>query len=360
MNRYRGPQLMRTGFIGAVLVVLVVAIGLQPQRIISWAGAVRYEAVFAEAGGLIPGNEVKIAGVTVGSVSGVRLERGRARVDFSVDSKVPLGSTTTAHIRTGTLLGERLLVLESDGESRMRPLEVIPLARTSSPYSLTEAVGELTTNIGGTNTESLNQSLDTLATTIDRVAPQLGPTFDGLSRLSQSVNRRNDTVTELLANTGKVTGILSERSQQIDTLLLNANDLLDILVQRRQQLVQLINASSAVARELSGLVADNEQELAPTLAKLNAVTEMLERSRENIAKALPGLAKFQVTLGETVASGPFYTAFIPNLDLPPLLQPFLDYAFGFRRGVNAGQPPDDVGPRSEFPFPYNGIPEKPR
>lgn len=360
MNRYRGPQLIRTGFIGAVLVLLIIAVGLQPQRILGWASAVRYQATFAEAGGLIPGNDVKIAGVTVGSVSGVALQRGRAQVSFTVASKVPLGSSTTAHIRTGTLLGERLLVLESEGESTMRPLEVIPLARTSSPYSLTEAVGELTTNVAGTNTESLNQSLDTLAETIDRVAPQLGPTFDGLSRLSQTVNRRNDTVTELLANTGTVTGVLAERSQQVNALLLNANDLLDILVQRRQQIIQLINASSAVAQELSGLVADNEQELAPTLEKLNSVTEMLERSRDNIAKALPGLAKFQVTLGETVASGPFYTAFIPNLDLPPLLQPFLDYAFGFRRGVNAGQPPDNVGPRSEFPFPYNGIPEKPR
>lgn len=360
MNRYRGPQLIRTGFIGAVLVLLIIAVGLQPQRILGWASAVRYQATFAEAGGLIPGNDVKIAGVTVGSVSGVALQRGRAQVSFTVAGKVPLGSSTTAHIRTGTLLGERLLVLESEGESTMRPLEVIPLARTSSPYSLTEAVGELTTNVAGTNTESLNQSLDTLAETIDRVAPQLGSTFDGLSRLSQSVNRRNDTVTELLANTGTVTGILAERSQQVNALLLNANDLLDILVQRRQQIIQLINASSAVAQELSGLVADNEQELAPTLEKLNSVTEMLERSRDNIAKALPGLAKFQVTLGETVASGPFYTAFIPNLDLPPLLQPFLDYAFGFRRGVNAGQPPDNVGPRSEFPFPYNGIPEKPR
>ena len=360
MNRYRGPRLIRTGFIGAVLMLLVVAIGLAPQRIVSWASAIQYHAAFAEAGGLGTGNEVKIAGVKVGTVSGISLQRGHAQVTFTVDSRVSLGSKTTAHIRTGTLLGERMLILESDGATTMKPFEVIPVTRTSSPYSLTEAVGELTTNVAGTNTETLNQSLDTLAATIDRIAPQLGPTFDGLSRLSQSVNRRNDTVSELLASTGEVTGILSERSQQVNTLLLNANDLLDVLVQRRHEIVRLINGTSAVARELSGLVAENERELAPTLEKLNAVTAMLENSRDNIAKALPGLAKFQVTLGETVASGPFYTAFIPNLDLPPLLQPFLDYAFGFRRGVNAGQPPDNVGPRSEFPFPYNGIPEEPR
>jgi phospholipid/cholesterol/gamma-HCH transport system substrate-binding protein len=72
---------------------------------------------------------------------------------------------------------------------------------------------------------------------------------------------------------------------------------------------------------------------------------------------LPGLAKFQRTQGEAVANGPFYQAFVPNLSPAQMLQPFMDYAFGFRRGVNAGQPPDNAGPRAELPFPYNGIPQ---
>ena len=80
----------------------------------------------------------------------------------------------------------------------MRPGDVIPVTRTSSPYSLTEAVSDLTTNTAGTDTASLNQSLDTLSATIDQIAPQLGPTFDGLTRLSQSLNGRNDSLRELL------------------------------------------------------------------------------------------------------------------------------------------------------------------
>jgi phospholipid/cholesterol/gamma-HCH transport system substrate-binding protein len=93
------------------------------------------------------------------------------------------------------------------------------------------------------------------------------------------------------------------------------------------------------------------------LQKLNSVTAMLERNRDNIAKALPGLAKFEITQGEAVANGPFYQAYVPNLVPAQMLQPFLDYAFGFRRGVDAGQPPDNAGPRAELSFPYNGIPQ---
>ncbi|MFZ0832929.1 MAG: mammalian cell entry protein, partial [Mycobacterium sp.] len=52
----------------------------------------------------------------------------------------------------------------------------------------------------------------------------------------------------------------------------------------------------------------------------------------------------------------YYNAYVPNLQPAQLLEPFLDYALGFRRGTDAGQPPDNAGPRAELPFPYNGIP----
>jgi phospholipid/cholesterol/gamma-HCH transport system substrate-binding protein len=357
MLRYRGSQLIRAGIIGVVLMILVIAVGLQPERLISWATALRYQALFTEAGGLIVGNDVTVSGIKVGSVSSIELDNGDALVDFTIDGKYVPGQDTTAHIRTGTLLGERVLALESAGDGTLRPGTVIPTSRTSSPYSLTDAVSDLTTNTAGTETDTLNQSLDTLAETLNQIAPQLSPTFDGLSRLSQSLNNRNESLAELLRTAGDVTGILSERSQQVNTLILNANDLLGVLDERRQAIVSLLANTSAVSRQLTGVVADNEQELAPTLERLNRVNAMLERNRDNIAKALPGLAKYELTQGEIVANGAYYNALVPNIQPAQLLQPFLDYAFGFRRGVNAGQPPDNAGPRAELPFPVNGIPQ---
>jgi phospholipid/cholesterol/gamma-HCH transport system substrate-binding protein len=181
--------------------------------------------------------------------------------------------------------------------------------------------------------------------------------FDGLTRLSRALNGRNQTLGELFKNVSDVSAILSARSQQVNTLILNGNDLLDVLVTQRQAIVELLANTSAVANQLSGLVHDNQAKLAPTLDKLNAVTAILQKNRDNIAKALPGLAKYELTSGELVASGPYYQAMIANLSFPQILQPFLDYAFGFRRGVDAGQPPDNAGPRAEIPFPRNGIPQ---
>lgn len=360
MLKYRGTTLLRSGVIGVILIVLIIAVGLQPERLTRWATAIRYQALFTEAGGLAVGNDVRLSGMKVGAVSDVSLDKGKALVSFSIDGGITLGSTTTAHIRTGTLLGQRILTLESSGNGTMRPRDVIPVSRTSSPYSLTEAVSDLTTNTAGTDTEGINQALDSLSATIDQIAPQLGPTFDAVTRLSQSLNSRNDTLRSLLQSAASVTGVLAQRSQQLNTLILNANDLIGVLDDRRQAIVELLASVSALSSELSGLVADNEKVLAPTLQKLNSVTAMLERNRDAIGKALPGLAKYQITQGEAVANGYFYEAFVSNLIPSEILQPFLDYAFGFRRGVNAGQPPDTAGPRAELPLPYNGIPGGPR
>ena len=292
-----------------------------------------------------------VSGIKVGAVSSIDSTTATRWSRSPSRASTALGSETTAHIRTGTLLGERVLALESSGSGTLDRPKPIPVSRTSSPYSLTDAVSELTANTAATNTDTLNQSLDTLATTLDQIAPQLGPTFDGLSRLSRSLNSRNESLAELLKTAGDVTGILSERSQQVNTLILNANDLLAVLNERRQAIVSLLANTSAVSRELTGVVADNEQELAPTLEKLNRVNAMLMKNRDNIAKAIPGLAKYELTQGEIVSNGAYYNALIPNISPAQLLQPFLDYAFGFRRGVGAGQPPDNAGPRAELPVP---------
>ncbi|MEB3019566.1 MCE family protein [[Mycobacterium] crassicus] len=357
MLKYRGAQLARMGLIGMILIGFVVAIGLQPEQLLQWATSVRYQAKFTEAGGLGTGDDVTLSGIKVGSVTDVRLDDGDALVTFSMAGKYPLGLQTAAHIRTGSLLGDRVLTVEPAGSGKMHPLDVIPVTRTSSPYSLTDVVGELTSNTAGTDTESLNRSLDTLSETIDQIAPRLGPTFDGLSRLSRSLNNRNESLAELLKSAAEVTGVFSERSQQINTLILDANSLVEVLNTRRQAIVNLLVSTSAVSRQLSELVDQNNEQLKPTLDEINSLNKILVKNRDNLAKALPGLAKYELTQGETVSNGAYYSAYVPNLMLPQLFQPFFDYAFGFRRGVDAGQPADNAGPRAELPFPVNGIPQ---
>ncbi|WP_067693561.1 MCE family protein [Nocardia jejuensis] len=338
MLEYRGSHLVRQGLVGIVLIVCMILIGLQSQRFMEWGTTVRYEAMFTEAGGLRVGDEVIVSGVKVGRVAKVSLRDGDAQVVFTLDSKVRLGDKTSAHIKTGSLLGKRVLTLISEGPGTLRSTQTIPIARTTSPYSLTDAVGDLTTNVSDIDTKALNDSLNLLSSMLDRVAPQLGPAFDGLSALSRTLNDRNASLRDLLGATADVSGILAQRSDQLNALLLNGNSLLGVLTERRQAIVDLLANTAAVARQLSGLVADNEAELGPTLDHLNSVTAMLEKNRDSIGAALPGLVKVTLTQGEIVSSGPFYNAYVANLIPAEVIQPFIDQAFGSIPLPNAEAP----------------------
>jgi phospholipid/cholesterol/gamma-HCH transport system substrate-binding protein len=339
MLKYKNSKLFRQGLVGIVMIVCVILVGLQSTKFITLTTPVRYEAVFSEAGGLTAGADVIVSGVKVGTVSKVSLQDGDAVATLSVDGKIDLGSESTAHIRTGSLLGKRIVTVESHGPESMKPHDTIPVERTGSPYSLTDAVGELTTNASGIDTNQLNQSLDTLTATLDRVAPELGPTFDGLTAVSRALNARNESLSDLLTTTADVSGILGERSDRVNSLILNANLLVGVLNDRRQAIATLLANTNAVAQQLSGLVADNEAELGPTLDRLNSVAALLERQRDNINTSIPALGKVALTQGEAISGGAFYNAYVANLMLGPLIQPFIDQAFGLQ-------------PAAPFPLPY--------
>ena len=93
----------------------------------SWATSLRYQALFTEAGGMTAGNDVTVSGIKVGAVSSIELVNGDALVGFTIDGKYALGSDTTAHIRTGTLLGERVLALDSAAAARCHRNGRIPV-----------------------------------------------------------------------------------------------------------------------------------------------------------------------------------------------------------------------------------------
>ena len=99
--------------IGLVLIALVIAVGLQPGKIYSWATSLHYQALFSEAGGLGVGNDVIVSGIKVGAVSSIALQNGDALVSFTIDGNVPLGSQSTAHIRTPARIAGTTIALSA-------------------------------------------------------------------------------------------------------------------------------------------------------------------------------------------------------------------------------------------------------
>ena len=329
MNPLSRSRATRVGLVGLVLTVAVCLVSLQFDRIPLLASpTARYAALFDDASGLSVGDDVSAAGVRIGEVSDINVDAGRARVTFTADPKIALGEATTAAIKTTSLLGRRAVELAPAGGGRLRPQSTIPPERTRSGYTLPNILNEATTTLQGIDVGQLTRALDGTSEVLTAAAPEVRPALDGMRRLAQSVNQRDDALRRLLDGAHRVTAALADRAPQVNSLLQDGNALLGELEARNRALDGLITGISQLSQQLSGLVHDNEADLAPALNKLGQVLTVLNRNRDNVAQSIDGLSSYIGTLGDAVASGPYFYAYLQNLVPADYTQPVINTVFG--------------------------------
>ncbi|MBE9375462.1 MCE family protein [Saccharopolyspora sp. HNM0983] len=274
-----------------------------------------HEAYFAESAGLKPGNDVQVAGVKAGEVTGVELDGKRVLVDFRVED-ARLGQQTRAGIEIKTLLGEKMLVLEPKGTGDLD--EPIPVERTTAPFDIPDALDELTRTTEQLDTEQLAESFRTVSDTFRGADQHLGPAVEGLADLSETVASRDEQLGNLLQDTEGVTRIVAERDEQVSRLISDGNVLLEELQQRRQAIHELLTGTERLSRELRGLVADHEETLKPALQKMDQLTGMLSRNRDNIDKVISSMAPYVRGFNNTVGNGRWFDGYICGLLPPPV------------------------------------------
>jgi phospholipid/cholesterol/gamma-HCH transport system substrate-binding protein len=313
------------GAVGVSLVGGIVALALNYDKLPLVNSERHYSAYFAEAGGLHAGAPVQVAGLRIGQVSAVKLDGAQVVVTFDVDKSVHLGDRSEANIRTKTLLGAKVLQVTPRGDGDLSA--PIPLERTRSPYQLPDALGDLSTTITGLNTNAVSDALATLSQTFQDTPPDLKAAVDGVARFSQTLDTHDQQLRNLLANANKATSVLSERADQVAGLVADTNALLAELQTQSAALDQISGNLSAFAKQLSGFIGDNRAQLHPALDKLNGVLTIVDNRKERIQQAIKSLNAYAMSLGEAVASGPFFKAYLANLLPGQFVQPFVDAAF---------------------------------
>jgi phospholipid/cholesterol/gamma-HCH transport system substrate-binding protein len=300
---------LRSGIFGLVIVICVLIVAFGYTTLPFYPQGKAYEAYFADAGGISPGNDVNVSGIAVGKVTGVALAGDVAKVTFTVNRKVRLGDQTLASIKTDTVLGERSLAVTPKGGGSVTS---IPVGRTTVPYTLNMALQDLGQNSAELDKGQLNQALTVLTESLRDATPQLRRTLDGVASLSRSINANDEALDQLLAHAQSVTKILADRAGQVNQLVTDGNQLFAALDERRTALSNLIAGIDDVSRQLSGFVADNRREFGPALKKLNLVLDNLLERREHISQAIRRLPPYATALGESVGSGSGFNVNLPN------------------------------------------------
>src|SRR2546422_3461059 len=198
-----------------------------------------YTARFSDATLLLPGDDVRIAGVRVGQVEDVGIvDRKQAEVKFSVSAGRKLPAGVTAQIKFRNLVGQRYIALgqgaSSDPNAVLKPGGNIPIERTRPALDLTELFNGF---------KPLFQALS--PNDVNKLSYELIQVLQG----------EGGTVENLLAHTASLTSALADKDKVIGDLINNLNGVLDTVNSRGPQLSDLI---VTLQQLVSGLAKDRK------------------------------------------------------------------------------------------------------
>jgi phospholipid/cholesterol/gamma-HCH transport system substrate-binding protein len=247
-----------------------------------------YKALFTDAVNLNHGDEVRYAGVQVGSVSSVKLVNGtQALVSFSAEKDVPMTTLTTATIKYRNLIGQRYLALgdvgdvstddspaKRGGETKLTPAAAAPAAgRTLKPGETIP----LSRTAPALNLNALFNGFKPLLTALSPAD------INQLSyELIKVLQGEGGTVNTLLSQVGDLSSSLANRDQLIGSVITNLNAVLGPIDQRDQQLGKLVGNLQSF---ISGLSNDREQ-IGNSLTNINALAGT---TADLLTKARPSL-----------------------------------------------------------------------
>ncbi len=222
-------------------------------------------------------------------VEGIKIDGDHVVIKFSLGGNT-IGTESRLAIKTDTVLGKKVLEIEPRGTQTLRPNGTLPLGQSTTPYQIYDAFFDVTKAAAGWNIDTVKQSLNVLSQTIDQTYPHLSAALDGVAKFSDTIGKRDEQITHLLAQANQVASVLGDRSQQIDRLFVNSNTLLAAFNERSRANSPLLGNVAAFSAQVQNLINDNPN-LNHVLEQLRTVSDVLVARKDDLAQAVTMLGK---------------------------------------------------------------------
>ena len=262
------------------------------------------EGTFTDGAGLRSGDDVKLAGVKVGRVTGIEADRtrGLVKVEWVINSGVDIGEGANADIALETLLGAKYIRITQarEGEQLMADLpredRVIPYedcgadglceARTSTPVDVFDLTRQATERIEATDNDRLNQLIRQLADVTEGKRATVTDLVRGIEEVAGAITERDGELAELLASADELAGNLAAKDQTLVQLIDSSKVVLDLLVRRRAELAAALGEGSDAVRSLSLLIDTNREDLDAVLDDLHPILASVDANLPDLNRAL--------------------------------------------------------------------------
>jgi phospholipid/cholesterol/gamma-HCH transport system substrate-binding protein len=278
---------------------------------------VRYRADFTDVTGLLNGDEVRIAGVTVGRIKETEVVDGHARVTLEVDKAVVLTESTRAKVRYRNLLGQRYIALfEGSGTgSRLRADGLIPIGQTEPALDLTVLFNGFRPILETVQPETVNQ----LASEIVRTLQGEGGTVDSLlahtASLTTTLAARDATIGRVIDNLNSIVGTVADREGNVGLLISELQRLVTGLAGDRDALGSALASIDKLTGTTADLVHDARPPLDASIAHLNKILAVAAAKVPQLDAIAEGLPTALSALDRALSYGAWLNLYVLDLKL---------------------------------------------
>ena len=326
-RRSTGPTVSGSALrLGVFAVVTTLALALLTDALGGLSlpgGGAGYTALFTDATGLLPGDEVRIAGAKVGEVEDIRLKQGDpplAEVEFSLDDDRVVPATVHATIRYRNMVGQRYIALTrapddtTTGTHRLEPGDVIGIPQTTPALDLTVLLNGFKPLFAALTPDQVNELSFEIIQTLQGEGSTVESLLMHTASLTSTLAEHDETIGNVITNLNAVLETVADHQDQLDTSIGRLQEFISGLSDDSDALGEAVVSIGNLTTKTGNLVAQARPSLDADVSALETLSTTLNDNSDAIVTALDRLPDTYTALLSTASYGSWFNFFLCDFD----------------------------------------------
>ncbi|OBF87951.1 mammalian cell entry protein [Mycobacterium sp. 852002-51163_SCH5372311] len=277
-----------------------------------------YHATFIDASRLKAGQKVRIAGVPVGDVKEIKLNRDNTvDVKFGVDKHYQLYSSTRAVVRYENLVGDRYMEITSGpGELRkLPPGGTINAQHTQPALDLDALLGGLKPVLKGLDADKVNTITSAVIELLQGQGGALSNVLADTSAFSSALGQRDQLIGDTITNLNTVLGTIDAKSAQFSTSVDQLQQLITGLAKNKDVIADAIPPLASTTTDLTQLLRNSRRPLQGILENTRPLATELDDRKAEVANDIEQLGEDYLRLSALGAYGSFFNIYFCSVTI---------------------------------------------
>ena len=269
-----------------------------------------YHATFADASRLKTGQDVRIAGVPVGTVEGVKLNPDNTvDVAFSVNDRYQLYTSTKAMVRYENLVGDRYLEISSGPGDLVKLPPGGSVVNTEPALDLDALLGGLRPVLKGLDGAKVTEISNAVIELLQGQGGALSSMLASTSAFTQNLAARDQLIGDVITNLNTVLATVDEKGTEFNASVDQLQKLITGLAEGRDPIAGAIGPLASAENDLTDMLQQSRRPIQGVIENVRPFAQRFDERKADVNKVIEPLAENYLRLNALGAYGSFINIF---------------------------------------------------